>query len=206
MSAMSQNITKFCDEIKFGNKFNYTSGHSYSTDCEPTWYAQNGTSIGDEMSLVLDTCLLLVQLVIRCLRSQNKYEYVFQVTNRITSIGVTESTKTDDHSNNYLWLLFLLVLLVPLVALIALIVYLVRRKRKQNYSLKRDVENAAKEEVQALNEDANGSPKRDGGNEDDPNGNAVTIPMNSIKPQNEEEDEAPHSHALVNGHVHMTHG
>ncbi|GAA6082557.1 uncharacterized protein LOC125145267 isoform X1 [Tachysurus ichikawai] len=156
---MSQKITKFCDEIKFGNKFNYTSGHPYSTDCEPTWYAQ--------------------------------YEYVFQVTNRTTSIGETEPTKTDDHRYNYLWLL---VLLVPLVALIMCLVW---HKRKRDYSLKPDVENAAKEEVQALNGHANGSSKRDGGNVDHPNGNAQSIPMNSIKPQNEEEDEAPNGHALT---------
>lgn len=41
------------------------------------------------------------------------------------------------------------------------------------------------------------SSKRDGGNVDHPNGNAQSIPMNSIKPQNEEEDEAPNGHALT---------
>ncbi|XP_047672730.1 uncharacterized protein LOC125145267 isoform X1 [Tachysurus fulvidraco] len=200
MSVMSQNITKFCDEIKFDNKFNYTSGLSYSSDCEPTWYAQNKTAIGAEMSLVLDVCLMWVRLLIRCLGSQNKDEYIFQVTNRTTSRGVTEPTKTDDHRYNYMWLLVLLVLLVPLI------VYLVRRKRKQDYSLKPDVENGVKEEVQELNGHPDGSPKHDDGNKDDPNGYAEMILMNYIKPQNEVEDEAPNSHAVVNGHVLMAHG
>ncbi|KAG7325973.1 hypothetical protein KOW79_010898 [Hemibagrus wyckioides] len=160
---MSQMISKFCDEINLDGKSIYTSGHPYSTDCEPTWYAQNGTVLGTKLSLFLDTCESWIRLLIRCLQSEKMYEYVFQVINRTTLIGETKPTKTDGHELRYLWLLLIL------VPLILLVLYFVCRK--QDCSTPRNEEGAAvmnntpkKEEAQALNGHTNGIPKCDDGN------------------------------------------